>query len=158
MDSVVSWIFLWLIPTLSLNKIKIMHRFLLFGVPTIRCVSSHTLPRFDFNCVDGLAVFIPAYAAASAFVACCISTIRSFLRSLLCPFQYTCISVGMRSVEAETKKSIFIYPSTFSETGHPVIAADFYHTVCARVVMLHYDGMSPTLCKSVALFTVLYSE
>jgi hypothetical protein len=33
MDSVVFWIFLRLIPTLSLNKIKIKHRFLLFGVP-----------------------------------------------------------------------------------------------------------------------------
>jgi hypothetical protein len=34
MDRVVFWIFLWLIPTLSLNeiKIKIKYRFLLFGV------------------------------------------------------------------------------------------------------------------------------
>jgi hypothetical protein len=35
MDRVVFWIFLWLIPTISLNKIKIkiMRRFPLFGVP-----------------------------------------------------------------------------------------------------------------------------
>jgi hypothetical protein len=64
----------------------------------------------------------------------------------------------MRSVETETKKSVFIYPSTFSETGRPVIAEHFYRTVFARAVDLHYDATSPTLCKSVALFTVLYSE
>jgi hypothetical protein len=37
MDSFVLWIFLWLIPTLSLNKIKLQlsigFLFLLFGVP-----------------------------------------------------------------------------------------------------------------------------
>jgi hypothetical protein len=70
MNSVAFWIFLWLIPTLSLNKIKIKHRFLLFGVPQLRCVSNHTLPRFESNSADGLAVFIPPYAAASAFIAC----------------------------------------------------------------------------------------
>jgi hypothetical protein len=32
MDRVVFWMFLWLIPTLSLNKIKIELRLLLFGV------------------------------------------------------------------------------------------------------------------------------
>jgi hypothetical protein len=33
MDNVVFWIFLWLIPILSFNKIKIKHRFLLFVMP-----------------------------------------------------------------------------------------------------------------------------
>jgi hypothetical protein len=58
-----------------------VHRFLLFGVSQY-VVSNHTLPRFDFNCADGLSVFIPAYAAASAFVACCVSTVTTLHKSL----------------------------------------------------------------------------
>jgi hypothetical protein len=74
MDRVVFWIFLWLIPTLILNKLKLS-----IGFFCLACHNTlrHTLPRFGFNCAAGLAVFIPAYAAASAFVACCVSTISS---------------------------------------------------------------------------------
>jgi hypothetical protein len=71
----VFWIFLWLIPTLSLNTIKLK---LSIGFFCLAChntlVSNHTLPRFDSNCAGGFVVFIPAYAAASAFVACCVAT------------------------------------------------------------------------------------
>jgi hypothetical protein len=47
MDSVVFWIFLWLIPTLSLNKIK--HWFLLFGVP--QYVASPITPFHDLTLI-----------------------------------------------------------------------------------------------------------
>jgi hypothetical protein len=51
-----------------------MYRFLLFGVR--QYVASPITPfHYVTNCADGLSVFIPAYAAASAFVACCVSTI-----------------------------------------------------------------------------------
>jgi hypothetical protein len=62
---------LWLVPTLSLNKIKIKLStdFFCLSCRNTLCLQSH-LPRSDSNCADGLAVSIPAYAAASAFVAC----------------------------------------------------------------------------------------
>jgi hypothetical protein len=44
----------------------------------LRCVSNHALPRSDSNCAAGFAVFITAYAAASAFVACWVPT-QSFI-------------------------------------------------------------------------------
>jgi hypothetical protein len=43
MDSTVFWIFLWLIPTLSLNKIKLKLSM------SSSCLACHNLPRFDFN-------------------------------------------------------------------------------------------------------------
>jgi hypothetical protein len=74
MDSFVFWIVLWLIPTCSLNKIKLtLSMVSSVRHATIRCVFNHNLPQFDFNGPDGLAVHISAYAAAAAFVACCVS-------------------------------------------------------------------------------------
>jgi hypothetical protein len=52
------------------SDVEIKRRFLLFVMPQLRCVPNHALPRSDSNCADGFAVFILAYAAASAFVAC----------------------------------------------------------------------------------------
>jgi hypothetical protein len=49
MDHVVFWIFLWLLPTISLNKIKIMHKFLLFGVP--QYVASPITPFHDLTLI-----------------------------------------------------------------------------------------------------------
>jgi hypothetical protein len=67
-----------LVVTPSLNKIRIenKHWFLLFGVP--QCEASPITPYHDLSCVDGLVVFIPAYAAASALVACCIAVSQRF--------------------------------------------------------------------------------
>jgi hypothetical protein len=49
MDSVVFWILLWLILTLSLNKIKIKHRFLLYGAT--QHVASPITPFHDFTLI-----------------------------------------------------------------------------------------------------------
>jgi hypothetical protein len=77
MDHVVFWIFLWLIPTLSLNKIKLKLsiRFYCLACHNTLRLQSHP-STFDFNFADGLAVFIAVYAAASAFVAFCVSVDR----------------------------------------------------------------------------------
>jgi hypothetical protein len=49
MDSILFWIFLWLIPSLSLNKIKIKPRFLLFVVP--QHVASPITPFHDLTLI-----------------------------------------------------------------------------------------------------------
>jgi hypothetical protein len=49
MDRVVFWIFLWSIPTLSLNKLKLCILFLLFGVP--QYVGSPLTPFHDLTLI-----------------------------------------------------------------------------------------------------------